>query len=124
MSVVTRFAPSPTGFLHIGGVRTALFNWLFAKHHDGKYLLRIEDTDQNRSSEDAIQAIVDGLQWLKLQPDEEATFQSHNSERHSEIANELLSAGLAYHCYCILCYRMKMGKSLDKLKVLGVFKSI
>ena len=100
MSVVTRFAPSPTGFLHIGGVRTALFNWLFAKHHDGKYLLRIEDTDQKRSTEDAIQAIVDGLQWLKLQPDEKATFQSHNSERHSEIVNELLSAGLAYRCYC------------------------
>ena len=100
MSVVTRFAPSPTGLLHIGGVRTALFNWLFAKHHGGKYLLRIEDTDQKRSTKDAIQAIVDGLEWLKLQPDEKTIFQSHNSERHSEIVNELLSAGLAYPCYC------------------------
>jgi len=100
MSVVTRFAPSPTGFLHIGGVRTALFNWLFAKHHGGKYLLRIEDTDKKRSTEDAIQAIVEGLKWLKLQPDEKAIFQSHNSEHHSKIVNELLSAGLAYRCYC------------------------
>ncbi|HEX5794397.1 MAG TPA: glutamate--tRNA ligase [Geminicoccaceae bacterium] len=99
MSVVTRFAPSPTGFLHIGGARTALFNWLFARHHGGRYLLRIEDTDRARSTEAAIQAILDGLGWLGLVGDELPVFQSQRSERHAEVARALLERGAAYRCY-------------------------
>jgi glutamyl-tRNA synthetase len=98
-TVVTRFAPSPTGFLHIGGARTALFNWLFARHHGGKYLLRIEDTDRARSTEAAIGAIFDGLEWLGLAGDEPATFQFARSDRHAEVARQLLDAGHAYRCY-------------------------
>jgi glutamyl-tRNA synthetase len=97
--VVTRFAPSPTGYLHIGGARTALFNWLFARHHGGKYLLRIEDTDRARSTEPAIDAIFDGLRWLGLDGDEPATFQFARSDRHAEVAQKLLDAGHAYRCY-------------------------
>ena len=98
-AVVTRFAPSPTGFLHIGGARTALFNWLFARHHGGKYLLRIEDTDRARSTEPAIDAIFDGLTWLGLEGDEEPVFQFARSARHAEVAWQLLDAGHAYRCY-------------------------
>jgi len=98
-AVVTRFAPSPTGFLHIGGARTALFNWLFARHHDGKYLLRIEDTDRARSTEPAIAAILDGLSWLGLEGDEPPVFQFARSARHAEVAQALLEAGHAYRCY-------------------------
>ncbi len=97
--VVTRFAPSPTGFLHIGGARTALFNWLYARHHGGKYLLRVEDTDRARSTEPAIAAIFDGLEWLGLMGDEPATFQFARSDRHAEVAHKLLDAGFAYRCY-------------------------
>lgn len=97
--VVTRFAPSPTGYLHIGGARTALFNWLFARHHGGKYLLRIEDTDRARSTEPAIEAIFDGLEWLGLTGDEPAVFQFSRSDRHAEVAHQLLAAGHAYRCY-------------------------
>ncbi len=97
--VVTRFAPSPTGFLHIGGARTALFSWLFARHHGGTYLLRIEDTDRARSTEPAIAAIFDGLDWLGLMGDEPATFQFARSERHAEVARSLLEGGHAYRCY-------------------------
>jgi glutamyl-tRNA synthetase len=97
--VVTRFAPSPTGFLHIGGARTALFNWLFARHHGGQYLLRIEDTDRARSTEPAIAAIFDGLGWLGLIGDEPATFQFARSDRHAEVAHALLAGGHAYRCY-------------------------
>ena len=100
MTVVTRFAPSPTGFLHIGGARTALFNWLFAKHHGGKYLLRIEDTDRARSTEPAIAAILDGLSWLGLPHDGEVTYQFSRAARHAEVARQMLAAGNAYHCYC------------------------
>ncbi len=100
MTVVTRFAPSPTGFLHIGGARTALFNWLYARHHGGKYLLRIEDTDRKRSTQEAIDAILEGLEWLGLSPDEEPVFQSARQQRHSEVAKALLDSGNAYHCYC------------------------
>ena len=99
MSVVTRFAPSPTGFLHIGGARTALFNWLFARHHEGKFLLRIEDTDQKRSTEEAVLEIEKGLNWLGLNWDGKAIFQSMNSGRHIEMANHLLDRGLAYKCF-------------------------
>ena len=97
--VVTRFAPSPTGFLHIGGARTALFNWLFARHHGGKFLLRIEDTDRARSTDAAIDAILDGLQWLGLDWDGDTVFQFARAERHAEIANQLLDSGHAYRCY-------------------------
>jgi len=97
--VVTRFAPSPTGYLHIGGARTALFNWLFARHHGGKYLLRIEDTDRARSTEPAIDAIFDGLAWLGLEGDEAPVFQFARSDRHAQVANELIAAGHAYRCY-------------------------
>jgi len=97
--VVTRFAPSPTGFLHIGGARTALFNWLFARHHGGRALLRIEDTDTKRSSQEAIAAILDGLEWLGLDYDEEPVFQSQRAQRHAQIAEALLEAGHAYKCF-------------------------
>ena len=97
--VVTRFAPSPTGFLHIGGARTALFNWLFARHHGGKFLLRIEDTDRARSTDAAIEAILDGMQWLGLNWDGETVFQFARAKRHSEVANQLLETGHAYRCY-------------------------
>ncbi|MEK9662112.1 MAG: glutamate--tRNA ligase [Alphaproteobacteria bacterium] len=100
MSVVTRFAPSPTGYLHIGGARTALFNWLFARHHGGEYLLRIEDTDRARSTQDAIDKIIAGLGWLGLDADRPPTFQSHNAGRHIEVAQQLLDNGHAYRCYC------------------------
>jgi glutamyl-tRNA synthetase len=99
MNVVTRFAPSPTGFLHIGGARTALFNWLFARHHGGKYLLRIEDTDRQRSTDEAIDAIHEGLSWLGLEGDEPAVSQSARAPRHAEIATELVARGAAYRCY-------------------------
>ncbi|MGE4324228.1 MAG: glutamate--tRNA ligase [Sphingobium sp.] len=97
--VVTRFAPSPTGFLHIGGARTALFNWLFARHHGGTFLLRIEDTDRARSTQEAVAAIFDGLEWLGLAGDEPAVFQAARSDRHAQVANQLLAGGHAYRCY-------------------------
>jgi len=100
MSVVVRFAPSPTGFLHIGGARTALFNWLFARHHGGKFLLRIEDTDRVRSTPEAVAAIIDGLDWLGLEWDGEVVHQFARAPRHAEIARQLLAAGHAYNCYC------------------------
>ena len=100
MKIVTRFAPSPTGNLHIGSARTALFNWLFAKNTKGKFLLRIEDTDKARSTEDSINKILDGLKWLDLKWDGEIIYQSKKQKRHSEIANELLDKGLAYKCFC------------------------
>ncbi len=94
--ITTRFAPSPTGFLHIGGVRTALFNWLYAKKNSGKFLLRIEDTDRERSSIEAIKKIIDGLNWLGLENDGEVVYQHKNEERHIEVAHILLEAGFAY----------------------------
>jgi glutamyl-tRNA synthetase len=97
--VITRFAPSPTGYLHIGGARTALFNWLYAKHTGGRMLLRIEDTDRARSTEGAILAILDGLRWLELDWDGEPVYQLTRAERHREIAEQLLAQGNAYRCY-------------------------
>ena len=97
--VVTRFAPSPTGYLHIGGARTALFNWLYARHTGGKMLLRIEDTDRERSTEAAIGAILEGLQWLGLEWDGEPFYQFARAARHREVAEQLLAAGKAYRCY-------------------------
>jgi glutamyl-tRNA synthetase len=98
-SVITRFAPSPTGFLHIGGARTALFNWLFARKHHGKMLLRIEDTDRERSTKAAIAAILDGLKWLELDWDGEAIYQFSRADRHRQIAEQLLASDKAYRCY-------------------------
>ncbi|HEX9703060.1 MAG TPA: glutamate--tRNA ligase [Rhodospirillales bacterium] len=105
MTVVTRFAPSPTGFLHIGSARTALYNWLFAKHHaqygaGGRFLLRIEDTDRQRSTQEAVDAIIDGLRWLGLDWDGEAISQFSRVDRHAEIAHRLLAEGSAYKCFC------------------------
>ena len=100
MTVVTRFAPSPTGFLHIGGARTALFNWLYARRHGGRFVLRIEDTDRARSTEAAEQAILDGLRWLELDWDGEPVRQFARAPRHAEIAAELLAGGRAYRCWC------------------------
>ncbi|MDI1343121.1 MAG: glutamate--tRNA ligase, partial [Pseudolabrys sp.] len=97
--VVTRFAPSPTGFLHIGGGRTALFNWLYARRFGGKMLLRIEDTDRERSTDAAIAAIIDGLNWLGLTWDGDIVFQYSRAARHREIAEQLLAEGKAYRCY-------------------------
>lgn len=99
MTVVTRFAPSPTGFLHIGGARTALFNWLFARHHGGQCLLRIEDTDRQRSTDAAIQAILNGLDWFGLDFDGQTVFQFARRDRHAAVAQELLARGRAYRCY-------------------------
>jgi glutamyl-tRNA synthetase len=99
MTVRTRFAPSPTGLLHIGGVRTALFNYLFARHHGGQYLLRIEDTDRERNTQQAVDAILEGLTWLGLTPDEPIVFQSTRAARHADMAQELLARGHAYRCY-------------------------
>ena len=98
--VVTRFAPSPTGFLHIGGARTALFNWLFARHHGGNFLLRIEDTDRKRYTGEAVEAIYGGLKWLGLDWDEEPVSQFARRQRHQEVAQDLLATGGAYRCYC------------------------
>ena len=98
-NIVTRFAPSPTGFLHIGGARTALFNWLFARHHGGKFLLRIEDTDKVRSTRPAIDAILDGMRWLGLDWDGHEYYQSQFWARHAEIAHKMLDRGHAYRCY-------------------------
>ncbi|MBL8543917.1 MAG: glutamate--tRNA ligase [Hyphomonadaceae bacterium] len=99
MSVVTRFAPSPTGYLHIGGARTALFNWLFARKMGGKYLLRIEDTDRARSTPEAIAAIIEGLDWLDLQYDGEITYQFARAPRHREAAEAMIERGTAFRCY-------------------------
>ncbi|WP_340587612.1 glutamate--tRNA ligase [Erythrobacter alti] len=97
--VVTRFAPSPTGFLHIGNARTGLFSWLYARHHGGKALLRIEDTDKQRSTQEAIDVILDGLDWLGLEFDGETVFQSERAPRHAEVAEKLLAVGKAYKCF-------------------------
>jgi glutamyl-tRNA synthetase len=97
--VVTRFAPSPTGYLHIGGARTALFNWLYARHFGGKFLLRIEDTDRARSTQGAIDAILDGMRWLGLDWNGDEVYQFARAARHAEIANQLLESGHAYRCY-------------------------
>src|ERR1700734_3717539 len=99
MTIRTRFAPSPTGMLHVGGVRTALFNYLFAKHMGGEFLLRIEDTDKARSTQQAVQVILDGMDWLGLTPDAARVFQPPRGARHGEVAMQMLAAGRAYYCY-------------------------
>ncbi len=100
MTIITRFAPSPTGYLHIGGARTALFNYYFAKHNKGKFLLRIEDTDQERSSQEAIDAILESMKWLGLNWDQDVVFQSKCQKRHTQIAADLYKQGKAYYCQC------------------------
>ncbi len=112
--IVTRFAPSPTGFLHIGGARTALFNWLYARNQGGKYLLRIEDTDRARSTREAIDAILDGLSWLGLDWDEEPLFQHTRADRHIEVAQSLLEQGLAYKCYATAEELQEMRETAKK----------
>ena len=115
MSVVTRFAPSPSGFLHIGGARTALFNWLFSMHHQcygngGKFLLRIEDTDRKRWSKEAVGAIHNGLRWLGLDWNGDSISQFASANRHVEVAESLLAAGHAYPCYCTAEELVEMRK--------------
>ena len=100
MTVRTRFAPSPTGYLHIGGARTALFCWLYSRHHGGSFILRVEDTDRERSTEAAVQAILDGMAWLDLNADEGPFYQTQRFDRYREVAQQLLKDGHAYHCYC------------------------
>ena len=100
MSVRTRFAPSPTGYLHIGGVRTALFNYLYARRHGGCFVLRIEDTDRERSTQESVDAILDGMAWLGLEPDEGPHYQSRRGERYAQVLEQFLAEGKAYHCYC------------------------
>ena len=100
MSIRTRFAPSPTGYLHVGGARTALFCWLEAKARDGVFILRIEDTDLERSTEESVQAILDGMEWLGLDYDEGPIYQTHRFDRYAEVIEQLLEEGKAYHCYC------------------------
>ena len=100
MTFICRFAPSPTGPLHIGGVRTALFNWLLAKKNNGKFHLRIEDTDKDRSKDEFKTQIISSLKWLGIQHDDKEYIQSQNIKRHIEIANELLKKGHVYFCYC------------------------
>jgi len=100
MTVRTRFAPSPTGMLHIGGVRTALFCWLYARHHGGQFILRIEDTDRERSTPEALNAILEGMQWLGLDHDEGPFYQTERMDRYKEVIEQFLREGKAYHCYC------------------------
>src|SRR3546814_7399396 len=98
-TIRTRFAPSPTGFLHLGGARTALFSWAFARHHQGVFVLRIEDTDLERSTPEAVQAILDSMDWLGMQPDEGPFYQMQRMDRYREVVAQMLREGTAYHCY-------------------------
>ena len=100
MAVVTRFAPSPTGLLHIGGVRTALFSWLYARHHGGQFILRVEDTDRERSTQEAVQVILDGMDWLGLKADAGPYYQTQRFDRYREVLAGMVSSGHAYHCFC------------------------
>jgi glutamyl-tRNA synthetase len=100
MTIRTRFAPSPTGFLHVGGARTALFAWLQARSNHGTFILRIEDTDLERSTPESVQAILDGMEWLGLDPDEGPIYQTHRFDRYAEVVQQLLDEDKAYHCYC------------------------
>jgi len=123
MTIITRFAPSPTGFLHIGGARTALFNYLFAKKNGGKFLLRIEDTDQKRSTDEAVKAIINGLSWLGLKNDGNIVLQSNNLERHKKVALELLEKEQAYYCYTSAEELDEMRQAAEKKSEVFRFKS-
>ena len=96
----TRFAPSPTGYLHIGGVRTALYSWAFARHHGGQFILRVEDTDLERSTPESVKAILDGMQWVGLNHDEGPFYQTQRFDRYKAVIQQLIEAGQAYYCYC------------------------
>src|SRR5690554_8140712 len=109
MSIVSRFAPSPTGYLHVGGARTALYSWLVAKAAGGKFILRVEDTDRERSTQAAIDAILEGMQWLGLDYDEGPFYQTQRFERYAELIEQLLAEGKAYKCYCSV-------ERLDKMR--------
>src|SRR5579864_2677257 len=100
MTVVTRFAPSPTGMLHVGGVRTALYSWLYARRTGGKFILRVEDTDRERSTDEAVRVILEGMAWLQLEADEGPYYQTHRFDRYKEVIRGMLDDGTAYHCYC------------------------
>ncbi len=100
MTIRTRFAPSPTGYLHVGGARTALFSWLFARKHGGTFVLRIEDTDLERSTPESVNAILEGMAWLGLGHDEGPFYQTHRFDRYKALIQKLLDEGKAYHCYC------------------------
>ncbi|MBU6338455.1 MAG: glutamate--tRNA ligase [Rickettsiales bacterium] len=122
-NVITRFAPSPTGYLHIGGARTALFNYLFSRHHGGKFLLRIEDTDEKRSTVEAVDAILQGLDWLGLAHDGDFVLQSRNLARHKEVAEKLLEMGKAYLCYTSSEELEEMRKNAEAKKEVFRFRS-
>ena len=113
MTIRTRFAPSPTGMMQLGNVRTALFNFLFARHNNGEFLLRIEDTDKARNTAEAVQVILDALDWLDLKPDAPPVYQSARAARHAEVAQELLARGLAYSCYCTPEELQEMRKAAE-----------
>src|SRR5690242_6236747 len=100
MSVITRFAPSPTGMLHVGGVRTALFSWLYSRHTGGKFILRVEDTDRERSTDDAVRVILEGMDWLGLKADDGPYFQTQRFDRYRAVLGAMLQQGTAYRCYC------------------------
>lgn len=100
MKIKTRFAPSPTGYLHVGGARTALYSWLFARNHGGEFVLRIEDTDLERSTPEAIEAIMDGMNWLNLEWDEGPYYQTKRFDRYNAVIDQMLEEGTAYKCYC------------------------
>ena len=117
MSVRTRFAPSPTGYLHIGGVRTALFNWLYARRCGGTFVLRIEDTDKERSTNESVQAILEGMAWMGLDYDEGPIYQSDRLERYKEVIDQLLDAGQAYRCYCT---REELDKVREEQRAQGI----
>ena len=117
MSVRTRFAPSPTGYLHIGGVRTALFNWLYARHCGGTFVLRIEDTDKERSTNESVQAILEGMAWMGLDYDEGPLYQSDRPERYKEVIDQLLDVGRAYRCYCT---REELDKVREEQRAQGI----
>ena len=117
MAYIVRFAPSPTGYLHVGGARTAIFNWLLAKKSQGKFLLRIEDTDLQRSSKSATEQILNSLQWLGLDWQEEVVFQSQNKQRHVQIAHQLLEQGKAYRCFCSKAELEEKKRQFEALKI-------
>jgi len=117
MSVRTRFAPSPTGYLHIGGVRTGLFNWLYARHCGGTFILRIEDTDKERSTNESVQAILEGMAWMGLDYDEDPIYQSDRLERYKEVIDQLLDAGQAYRCNCT---REELDKVREEQRAQGI----
>lgn len=120
MKIKTRFAPSPTGYLHVGGARTALYSRLFARHNNGEFVLRIEDTDLERSTPEAIEAIMDGMNWLNLAWDEGPYFQTKRFDRYNAVIDEMLVAGTAYKCYCsgsvwMRCVKSKWQKAKNRV---------